>query len=130
MRTRPDVRHRRSGRTTSARSLREYRASELVEREWLVHARASGLLNELLRGVALKVAGEEDDARRMCRIALQQLPVDRVTTRVGHAQVEEQHVVPATLDERVRLRAVRRCIDDVPEPREVPHDRGADRGLV
>src|SRR5215213_4303411 len=130
MRPSPDARHRRSGPMTSARHLREHGPRELVEGEWLHYARASALLDELLGGAALNVAGEENDARRMCRIALEQITVDRVATRIGHPQVEEQHVVPATRDERVRFRTGRCRIDRVSETNEIPHDRRADRRLV
>ena len=87
-------------------------------------------LDELLRRVALHVAGEEDDARCMRRIALDELAIDRIATRVRHAQVQQQRIVASTLEQRVRLRAGAGRVHRMTEPREVPHDGGANRRLV
>src|SRR5688500_18160478 len=115
---------------TLARCLREHDARQLVERERLHDAGATALLEEALRRLALYIARKEDDARGVGRIALEELAVDHVATRVRHPQVEQQRVVAPTREESMCFGACARGVDRVTEPREVPHDRGANGRLI
>ena len=66
----------------------------------------------------------------MGRIALDELSVDRIATRIRHAKVEQQHVVAPTLEQHVRLRAGGRSIDGVAKAGKIPDNGGPNRRLV
>src|SRR4051812_16159015 len=114
----------------STRSLCEYGARELVERKRLRHASATGLLDEPLARIALHITGKEDDASRVERIALDERLIHLIPADIRHAEIEQNHVVATSLEQRICLGATGRGIHRVTEASEIPNDGGSNRSLV
>src|SRR3569832_1188371 len=114
----------------STRSLCEYGARELVERERLRHASATGLLDEPLARIALDITGKEDDASRVERIALDELLIHLIPADIRHAEIEQAHVVATSVEQRICFCATGRVIHRVTEASEIPNKNRTNRSLV
>src|SRR5258708_9679186 len=122
----------RRRRSESSPSVRHagHDVRKVVELKRFADDGPSGLVEKALRQLALQIPGHEYDAGRMTRVALAQLAVQRLTAKVGHAQVDQDYIISVFLHERAGTGAAGGHVDAVTEGLEEARDGRAHRGLV